>query len=251
MIARQAADKCAPSRTTQTPCVNIDDERVGQLVLLLRRREKLTQRQLAAAAGVPRSDVMRIEAGEAGRLVLDRVRRVVAAAGGRARLSVWVNGAAADRLLDERHARMVERALPVLQLRHWLTAVEVTFADYGERGSVDILAAHLPTRIVAVCEVKTAIGSLEETNRSLDVKVRLAPKLARERFGWTPSAVGRILIVPDQMTIRRVLAAHATTMGSLYPGRSRDVRAWLRLPTGPLSAIWLLSEVANRDRVHR
>lgn len=184
-----------------------------------------------------------IESGRGGEIPLDRIRRVFEAAGARARLTAWWHGAAADRLLDERHAALVERVLTVLARRRWETAVEVTFSEFGERGSIDILGTHVASRSVAVCEIKSTLGSLEETNRVLDVKVRLAAKLIVARFGWRPLAVSRLLIVPDDMTIRRTIERHRLTMARVYPERSRGVRAWLRNPHGPIAGIWFLSEV--------
>jgi hypothetical protein len=102
-----------------------DDERVGRLLRAIRRRSGLTQLALALRAAVPRGDVMMIEAGYVGLIPLDRTRRVFDAVGGRARLSTFWNGAVADRLLDDAHARIVERALEVFQARGWETAVEV------------------------------------------------------------------------------------------------------------------------------
>lgn len=87
-----------------------DDDRLGQLLRAIRRRQELTQKQLAAAAHVPVRDVIHIEDGGIGDVRVERVRRVFTAAGANARLTAWWNGAAADRLLDERHARLVERA---------------------------------------------------------------------------------------------------------------------------------------------
>ena len=117
-----------------------DDERFGRLLRLIRQRLGLTQRALAHAADVPREDVISVEAGRLGQLPFDRTRRMFEAVGARARPAVWWNGAAADRLLDERHAFFVERSVRAYARRHWETAVEVSFADYGERGSIDILA---------------------------------------------------------------------------------------------------------------
>ncbi len=76
-------------------------------------------------------------------------------------------------------------------------------------------------RAIAVCEVKSVLGSLEETNRRLDVKVRLAPKIAAGQFGWRPLAIGRVLILPEDRTVRRLIALHSSTMTTLYPSRSR------------------------------
>lgn len=125
--------------------------------------------------------------------------------------------------------------------------MEVTFSEFGERGSVDILGGHLATATVAVCEVKASFGSLEELNRSLDIKERLAPKLAKARFGWTPRAIGRLLILPSESTTRRHVERHGETMTSIYPASSREVRAWLRAPAGHLRGIWFLSDAPNRS----
>jgi hypothetical protein len=98
---------------------------------------------------------------------------------------------------------------------------------------------------VAVCEIKSAFGSLEETNRSLDIKVRLASKITERAFGWRPKFVGRILIVGDEPMNRRVVRHHAATMDAIYPERGRAVRAWLRKPDRSIAGIWFLSIPGN------
>jgi len=228
-----------------------DDERLGNLLRLIRRRTDQTQLQLARSAGVPRLDVRRLEAGLAGEVRLARIRAILEAAGGRARLVPWWNGGAADRLLDERHAAIVERAVGLFVARGWEVEVEVSFSEYGERGSIDLLAGHIAYRAVAVCEIKSVLGSLEETNRMLDVKERLAPRIAEVRFGWRPRVVARLLILPRDSSIRRAVENHAATMRSAYPARGREVRAWLREPSKPLRAIWFVSEVPDTNLVRR
>ena len=224
-----------------------DDERIGRLLRLIRQREQLTQRALAGIAGVPREDVIAVEAGRLGQLPFDRTRRMFEAVGARARPAVWWNGAAADRLLDERHAYFVERGVRAYGRRHWETAVEVSFAEYGERGSIDILAGRQSARAVAVTEVKSDIGSLEETNRILDMKERLAPGIAEAQFGWRPAVIGRILIVPGTTSMRRIVERHASTMDTIYPARTNEIKAWLRAPTAPIRGIWFMSEIGHSD----
>lgn len=221
--------------------MNSDDERLGQLLRALRRRQDLTQERLAEVAGITVKELRRIEHGGAGAVRLDRVRAALAPLGARGRVVTWWNGAAADRLLDEEHAEIVEVVARLFDRRAWRTAGEVTFSDYGERGSIDLLAGYEPTLTIAVCEIKSALGSLEETNRMLDVKARLAPKIAERLFGWRPRHVGRLLILPDDSTVRRIIERHAATMNAIYPGRGREVRAWLRRPDASLSAIWFVS----------
>lgn len=222
-----------------------EDVRLGEVLRAIRRRVGVTQEALAARAGVPVRDIMAVEAGRAGDVELDRLRRLFFAVNGRARLATWWGGAAADRLVDERHAALVEWALTILRRRNWETAAEVSFSRYGERGSVDVLGAYRPTLAVLIGEVKASIGTLEETNRVLDAKERLAPFIAADRFGFTPRFVGRILILPEDRTIRRIVAAHEATMTAVYPARGREVRAWLRRPERPLRAIWFLSELQH------
>lgn len=229
--------------------VNAEDERLGRLLKLVRTRTGLTQVQLAARSRVPLLDVKRVEAGAAGSVRLDRIRSLYEAVDGRARTTGWWNGAAGDRLLDERHAAIVEIVVRLFRERGWQVHVELSFAEFGERGSIDVFAAHPGRAAVAVCEVKSVIGSLEETNRTLDVKVRLAPTIAFKSVGWRPSVVGRLLIVPRDMTLRRSIERHAATMDAIYPGRSREARAWLRDPAASLSAIWFVSDRPNTTTI--
>src|SRR5688572_15626282 len=225
--------------------MHADDERIGRLLRLVRQRAGLTQAELAAAAAVTVVDLRRVETGRVGDVQVDRVRRLFSVPGGRARVTVWWNGAAADRLLDERHAALVERVVLLVRRRGWDVRIEVSYSEFGERGSIDVFAGLPPRRAVVVLEVKSDIGSLEEMNRILDVKERLAPKLAVAQFGWRPEFVGRILVLPEDLTLRRLLHKHAQTMRTIYPATSREVRAWLRNPASRLRGIWFLSETRN------
>jgi hypothetical protein len=220
--------------------VHADDERLGRLLRQIRRESALTQAALAKAAGVPRFTVQLLEDGRAADVLLGRIRRVFESVDGRARLVPWWNGAMADQLLDRRHAAIVERVVRLLTIRGWNVDVEVSFSSYGDRGSIDVLGTR--ARVLAVCEIKSVIGSLEETNRRLDVKARLAPKIVFERTGIRPTTVGRLLIVPRDSSVRRVINEHAATMLSLYPARSREVRAWLRRPQTPIRGLWFVSD---------
>jgi len=226
-----------------------EDQRLGQLLRAIRREMNLTQAKLASEARIPREDIIAVEAGRASEIELARLRRLFGAVDARLKVTVWWRGAAADQLLDARHASLSERGIQVLASLSWLVLSEVTFSEFGERGSIDILGGHVQTRSVVVGEVKASIGSIEETNRRLDVKERLAPKIARDRFGWAPRSVSRVLIVPEDSTIRRILERHHQTMEAVYPSRGREFRKWLGRPEGRISAIWFLSEVA--DSRHR
>ena len=225
--------------------MNSDDERLGQLFRLLRRRSGLTQEDLSIATSIPVRDIQRLEDGRAERILFGRVRRLFADLDARTRINVWWKGAAADRLLDERHAAIAERANGVMTRYRWVVRAEFTYSEFGERGSIDLFGLREEALAVAICEVKSAIGSLEEMNRTLDAKVRLAPKLCRDQYGWNPRYVGRLLIVPDESTVRRIITAHRQTLTTLYPARGREIRTWLRKPDRGIAGIWFLSDPRN------
>jgi Holliday junction resolvase-like predicted endonuclease len=147
-----------------------------------------------------------------------------------------------DRLLDDRHAATIEAVALILRTRGWLVIPEASYSEWGERGSIDILAGREEARAVAVFEIKTEIASVEETIRKHDQKARLAfHGLASKRLGWSPTCVGRILVVPEDATIRRVIARHDATFSAAYPLRSRAVRSWLETPGTSAAGVWFLS----------
>jgi hypothetical protein len=53
--------------------------------------------------------------------------------------------------------------------------------------------------------VKTDIASSEAIGRKVDEKARLAPAIVHARHGWTPVSVGRILVMPESMRLRRLV----------------------------------------------
>jgi hypothetical protein len=163
--------------------------------------------------------------------------------GARARLTVWWNGAALDRLIDQRHAEVVEAICLRLAGSAWRKATEVTFSEFGERGSLDVFAAQEAANAACIFEAKSEWGSLEETLRRLDVKVRLAPKLCRLTFGFTPRIVGAVVVLPEDRNARRIADRHQATLGTALPARGPEVRRWLREPIGPLRGLWFLSDV--------
>ena len=92
-----------------------------------------------------------------------------AALDAQADIRVSWNGAALDRLLDQRHAGLVELTARRLRARGWTVVAEVSFSHFGDRGSIDLLAWHVQTRSLLLVEVKTELGALEATMRQLDI----------------------------------------------------------------------------------
>ena len=215
----------------------MDDVRVGRLLRALRRRRGLRQLDVAVRAGLAQSTISLIERGHLDRLAIGTLRTVFAVVDARFDGSVIWRGGAIDRLLDERHSLLVGAVARLLQAQGWHVELEVSFAIYGERGSIDLLAFHPTTRTLLVIEVKTELTSVEETLRRHDAKVRLAARIARERFGWRETGTSRLLVVLDGSTARRRVARHDASMRVAYPARSREIRRWLRRPSGSLSGV--------------
>ncbi len=215
---------------------------------MLRQRRGLRQVDVAALAGVSQATVSTAEHGHIGALPLATIRRLFAAVdAGFDGLVLW-RGGAIDRLLDERHAKLVGLMVARLSALGWRVVVEATYSVYGERGSIDVLAGHDATRSLLVEEVKSELMSVEVVGRKTDEKLRLArAQLCRERFGWTPIAAARVLVLPATDTSRRSVARHAAVLGTAFPVRGREVTRWLRRPGGDLSGILFVSDISGRD----
>jgi hypothetical protein len=159
-------------------------------------------------------------------------------------------GGELDRLLDERHAAVVGAVTALLRVPGWSVAVEVTYSRYGERGSIDVLGWHELTRTLLVVEAKSELTSVEETLRRLDAKRRLAPVVARERFGWRPAGTSCLLALEDSRTNRRRVQRAHNVLDVALPARAWTVRGWLGAPSGALAGLLMVSST-HGERVAR
>jgi hypothetical protein len=194
---------------------------------------------------VSRRTVQRIEAGRWANLTFDAVRRVADALGAYLRIMISWNGEQLDRLVDAAHAELQNAFAVMLRAAGWLVAVEVSFNHYGDRGRYDILAFHPPTGIVLVVEVKTAIGDVQATLGTLDMKLRLAAIVA-QRQGWPrrPAAAVPALVIADERQQHRLVAHHAALFAR-FVVRGRTARAWLRRPTPDPGGLLLYLPMTN------
>ena len=212
----------------------MDDRRVGLAIRAVRRNRGWRQVDLARASGVAQTSISAIERGHLDRATLARLRRLFGALDGRVDFDIRWRGGNLDRTLDERHARLIGVVVERLACCGWESQVEVTYAIYGERGSIDVLAFHRATGSLLVIEVKTELTSIEETLRRHDEKVRLAPQIGRERFGWTAETTSRILVIAELSTSRRSVVQHAAVLDAVLPASGGTVRRWLWAPVGAL-----------------
>jgi hypothetical protein len=178
-----------------------------------------------------------VECGRIEDVSLRALRRHARALGGELRVELLFRGGELDRLMDEGHAALVGAVATRLEHLGWETRPEVSFAVFGERGSVDLVAWHAGSATLLVIEVKTELVSIEETLRRHDAKTRLAARIVEERFGWRPRRVARLLVLPDATTPRRQVRHNDAVLRTAYPARGARLRAWLRSPSGSVAGL--------------
>ncbi len=161
-------------------------------------------------------------------------------------------GGELERVLNARHASMHDIALALFEgATGWEAASEVSFSIYGERGVIDILAWHEPTRTLLIVELKTELVDPQGLIGVMDRRRRLAHKIAAER-GWSPKHVGVWVILAETRTNRRHVAQHRRLMRGAFPANGHGMRRWLRRPSGPVAALSFLpyptDATVGRDR---
>jgi transcriptional regulator with XRE-family HTH domain len=224
----------------------MDAIRLGAVFRAVRIRKRWRQVDVAAAAGVSQATVSRIERGHLRLLSVDAILRVAEALEIRIDWSPRWRGGDLDRMLNAGHAAMHNSVARLFRRLPWLTAPEVTFAIYGERGTIDILAFHPPTGTLAVIELKTELVDVQHLIASVDRYRRLAPRIAKER-GWIARSVGCWVVLRDTATNRRRVSAHADVLRVAFPDDGRTMRRWLRAPDGQVAGLSFIGDGPRRS----
>jgi transcriptional regulator with XRE-family HTH domain len=210
----------------------------------------MSQAEVADAAGISRSLVSRLEAGNLESTSLGLIRRVAGVLGVSVTVDPRWRGAELAQLLDQRHARMVRRVVERLTALGWECLPEHTFSEWGERGAIDVFAWHQRGRAVLCVEVKTRLVDLQNLLSAADRKRRLAPVLAR-KLGWVPVAVGSVLVLPEENWARNAIERHRPVIDAKFAARTLTVRYWLVSPNGDLGGVWFLANVTPGDAKRR
>ena len=234
-----------PDATANVHCSKMDSLRAGSISRAERRRRRLRQADVAVAAGVAQQTVSMLERGLADDLTLATIKRIGAALQIELGLALRTHGPEPDRLLDARHARLVSAVVARLG-REWTVLPEYSFNDFGDRGSVDILAWNAAAKAVLLVEVKSELDSLEAVLRSMDMKLRVVPRLLARERGWRAQCIGSVMVLPDESTARRAVAAVGPVFARALPSHTVAVRRWIRCPTGHLRGLWFLADTLIR-----
>ena len=226
----------------------VNVERLGRLARTLRVRQRLTQVELSARAGVSRRAVSMLERGHGRRLSIGTVEVMLTLLGARLDIRMWWNGPELDRLLDAAHASVGASVKRRLERWGWRVRVEVSYNRFGERGRIDLLAFQPATRTLLVIEIKTDLVDVQALLGSLDVKSRLAAGVARD-LGWSVrSAVRAIVFIEDDAIRRRI--RQLDTLFDRDPLRGRAATGWLRRPSEPPTGLlWFTAGVASKRAI--
>lgn len=216
----------------------MDDFRLGTVIRLIRHARGWRQRDLSDKSGVSQSAISRMELGQIGPQSIDSLRAVAAALDMRVDLTPRWRGGDLDRILNRGHSALHESVSRAFrdEFPAWVLAPETSFAVYGERGVIDILAWHPGRRALLVIELKTDLVDMNELLGTLDRKLRLAAGVASGR-GWDPVSVSAWLIVADSRTSRRRAAEHEAMLRSALPHDRQTMRLWLRDPVGRVAGL--------------
>jgi transcriptional regulator with XRE-family HTH domain len=219
----------------------MDCRRLASTIRAVRIRRRLTQEDVARRARIHRATVSRLERGFCSTLTLDVIDRVCAVLEIRLDLVPRWRGGDLDRLLNAGHAGLHEEVATYLAtLLGWAVAPEVTYSINGERGAIDLLCWHAETCSLLIIELKTELVDLSDLLGSMDRRLRLARRIARER-GWEPRTVSGWIIVSEGTTNRRRLAQHRQMLRNAFPLDGVAMRAWARRPSGEVRGLSLWS----------
>jgi hypothetical protein len=172
------------------------------------------------------------------------LRRHAEALGLRVEITLTGRGGQLARMTDEEHAAIVELIAKNLVAQGWMVEPEASFNHFGERGRFDLLAYHAATGILLIVEVKTELTDLQEMFGSLNVKERLAARVAEER-GWNVSSVSTLLAIAATPSGRKIVEQHSTLFSS-HVVVSNKV-AFAADPQRPRRALlWILPQAGGR-----
>ncbi len=215
------------------------EQRVGSTLRAVRTRRGLRQEDVAAAAGVSRATVSRLERGHFAWFTFGTTVRVASALDVRLDVVPRWRGGELDRLLNARHSAMHELvAARFADLRGWQVVPEASFSIYGERGAVDVLGWHAARGMLLVVELKTEIVDVQDLLASVDRKRRLAARIGGER-GWQcrRALTSAWVVVADGRANRARLARHVAVLRTAFPTDGRTMAGWLADPREPISAL--------------
>jgi transcriptional regulator with XRE-family HTH domain len=234
-----------PQRRPAVHDTDMDALRFGRQFRALRIRLEQRQSDVSVDSGLSRSLIAAIDRGEIEGVTVGSLVRAARALGADVDVRLRWRGEQLDRLLDEAHSAVVDATVTRLARLGWLVEVEVSFAIWGERGSIDVLAFHPAFGALLVIEVKSVVADTQATLHGLDRKARLARDVTKSRH-WNVRHVSRLLVVGASATSRRRIERVAGIYDAALPARGATVRRWLARPEEALAGVLFLANASQR-----
>ncbi len=207
---------------------------VGSQLLDLRDERELSQRAVAGAVGVSRSQLAKAEAGDAN-LTLQSLTALATALGTEASLRLYP--ATGPRLRDHVQVRLIEALLERVHPR-WRARLEVPVYR-PVRGVIDLILVEPESGDVVGGEAHSEIRRVERQLRWAAEKVDALPSAS----GWPWMArqprVGRLLLIRSTSAMRAIVDDSPTLFAAAYPGATSEAVAALTRASGsfPVAAI--------------
>jgi transcriptional regulator with XRE-family HTH domain len=192
----------------------------GRIARATRLRLDITQQQLAAAVGLSRGYIARIECGTANP-TFTQVERIADVLGIELALVATPPIFLGEgRSRDQVHSRCVAYTQRRLERHGWRVAREVEVSRGRFHAWIDLLAFDPRTGGLLIIEVKTRLDDIGALERQLGWYERYGPAAA-ERLGWRPQSTGTWLLALSSDEIDRALREHQDTFQRDIPVRAR------------------------------
>ena len=203
----------------------------------------LSQRRLAATAGIDHGHLSLIERGlrEPSLAVL---AAVADAFGGN--LSIRLYPGTGPRLRDPIQARITEALVRILDPR-WTRLLEVP-VHRPARGVIDIVVHDQPAGVVVATEVQSELRRLEQQVRWSNEKAESLPSADFWRFVEGSPKIDRLLLLRSTRSNRRLAERFAETLRITYPASAIDAYRALSSPDVPWPGSALLWAEVDRDQ---
>jgi transcriptional regulator with XRE-family HTH domain len=193
---------------------------VGDSLRRMREDAGLSQSAIAYAAGIDRSYLRLIEAGE--RSATDEVRAAVATVLG-ADLSVRLFPNSGPLLHDRWQAPMEEAFIDGLHPR-WIPSPEVVVLRPA-RGVIDLVLGEQDEALLVASELNSQVRRLEQQIRWHREKELSLPSSELWRFASVDAnpSTSRLLVLRSTKALRDLASSYEATLRAAYPARTADV----------------------------
>jgi len=195
---------------------------IGRGVREARHRRGLTQRALAALAGVSEASEQRVEAGRSAHLTLDTLQRVAHAAGRPLRMELAPDAHAGP--ADAGHLAIQELVIRSATRAGYAAIPEMPAVRHGTWRATDVALRHDLARRFLLVECWNTIGDMGAALRSTNRKLLDGAAYTAARWGEGEHLVASCWVVRATSRNRALIAAYPSLFGARFAGSSR---AWV------------------------